>query len=154
MRTDMGMGLDKLRELYLDNASIECFHRNLSVLRKASGLSCEDMGDILGITRATYNRIESVGEMSRMHYLAIHEALTRVDDTKRVLENVVRNVVSLIDSGNLDRSEEQELQDLVTRVEKQTGRKLGSKILGARIRLELYLWLIARNSSNHLYERS
>lgn len=142
------MGLDKLRELYLDDTSIECFHRNLSVLRKASGLSCKDMSDILGITRSTYNRIESIDKMSRMHYLAVHEALARANEANHEIVNIVRDIISLVDRGNLDRSEEQELQDCVTRVEKQIGKKRGSKILGEYIRVELYLWFINRNSSN------
>lgn len=148
----MGMGLDKLRELYLDDESIERFHRNLSVLRKASGLSCKDMSDILGITRATYSNIESVGEMSRMHYLAIREALARVNEAKHEIVNIVRDITSLIDSGDLDRSEEQELQDCVARVEKQIGKKRGSKILGEYIRVELYLWFVNRNSNSFLSE--
>lgn len=145
----MGMGSDKLQELYLDDTSIERFHRNLSVLRKASGLSCKDMGDILGITRTTYSNIESVGGMSRIHYLAIHDVFMRVSEANKEIVNIIQKLITMIDIGTLTESDECQLQDLIAAVEKRTGKKLGSKTLGERIRAELYLWLVDR-----LYERS
>lgn len=37
------MGFGEWEELYLDTTSITRFHRNLSILRKAAGLSCKEL---------------------------------------------------------------------------------------------------------------
>ena len=92
--------------------------------------------------------------MSRIHYLAIHEALLRLAEANHEVVNVVRDLVNLIDIGDLDESDEQYLQDVVAIVEKRTAKKLGSKILGRRIRVELYLWITYRNSDMSFTERS
>lgn len=150
----MEMGFGEWEELYLDTTSIERFHRNLSILRKTAGLSCKDMSDILGITRATYSAIESVGEMPRLYYLAIHDALIRLANANKDIVNVLRELIDIIDMGELSESDEQRLQDIVAAVEKRTPRKLGSKTLGSRIRIELYSWIVHRNSIILLNERS